>query len=691
MVLTQCFSTGSNIGFGSGNLGLLKEGTTQSGFLFAGGGSGGVIIRLSNDGFGLVVNGTLGFAMGDGVPRTPTNDFSFWACVDGDDRIFSTDIQDSPALEVNEFDTGFTNACEGTMFPIGGFKGAYYVNEGISFYNSDEVRASLSGGVNALGVGTGRDVFAVNENNIIANNGLASRYVFNPSTNNATFVAPQITPSGGCDFRGSAFIASNQVLFLQICAGPGPSLQNTFLGDSSGTNVFNFSDLGISSTTYGSIDYDFPHLFAVLNNAGNSDLISLEVISSESLPGINKKPSIENVRPTTSPVTTNQTINTFFDVNNPETATLNEQVLTANTCSYVETENFLEDFSNFNFSVCGQAVIGTRKGVEFGNGLDLTQCSVSEVIPASTTINTNMIVSFDVFATVDSTAQIELLQSDASVLTTLSFDITNNLMTVIANSETILTNISLNFAGQNVPTRIFIQMSPGTGNANLVNLVAYSTNYFSRNDDISTTFCDTSEFCFIGNFVTIASPTMNDFRALGINSATGDFAIDNFRVVTTAPYPTYNQGLVINNLNAVCFFETTSTNVNRIYASDVLYGHNYLSFTNVTYQVNQQGVITTPEIINSSIGGIINGIVRIGGFDDDFSLLILALIFMISAAIGMFFSGMAIVGVVFIEALLITLFFFLGWIPLSIFVLVGLLAAALVALVGRNLFIGGGE
>ncbi len=685
MVMIQCFSTGSNVGFGSGNLAILPAVTLTDSFLFAGGSIGTRQIRVTNNGVSLTNNGSLSFQMGDGNPRSPTNDFALFACRDTNDQIFEVlPNDDSDSLQ---FTTGFSGTCEGTMFPINGFKGAYYLNEGIGFYDSTGNIASFSGGVHTLGTGTGRDVFSVNGNNIIASNGNSNRYIFNPSTNNATFSVTTTPTGANCNLKGSAFIATDQVLYLQICtSGRNPELRVNNLGQTSTNSVINLTQ---SSTTYGTLEYLFPFAYVIVNNAGNVDLLSFEIISNEALPGINKKPVITNVRPETGTTTINQAISTFYDVVNPETATLNENILTTNSCSYAETENFLQDFSSFNFSVCGQAIIGTRKGVTFGNGLDLTQCS-NAVISAGGTYTANMIVSFDVFATVDSSAQIELLQSDGSTIQTLTLAIENNRLSMIAGTQLILENISILFSGQQVPTRIFIQMNPTTTNGNLVNRIAYSTNYFSRNDDIRNTFCDSTEFCYIGNFISTSNTNLNDFTALFIDTATGDMAIDNLRVVTTPEYPIYTSTTTLNNLDASCNFDSTGVKINRIYASDTVYGHNYLSHTNVTYTINQQGVIVVPAVSNTSVGALITGIVAIGGFKDDGSLLLLSLIFLVSASVGMYFSGLAGTGVIFIDALLATLFFFLGWIPLSVYVIVVLLAASLVSLSARNLFIGGG-
>ena len=100
-------------------------------------------------------------------------------------------------------------------------------------------------------------------------------------------------------------------------------------------------------------------------------------------PGVNKKPVVTITAPASSPVTTNTPIFTGYDVSNPETATLNEAILTTNSCSYVENTNSEETFESFDFgTLCGQAVIGSRKGVNFGAGLDLTQCGPGALIAA---------------------------------------------------------------------------------------------------------------------------------------------------------------------------------------------------------------------------------------------------------------------------------------------------------------------
>lgn len=424
--------------------------------------------------------------------------------------------------------------------------------------------------------------------------------------------------------------------------------------------------------------YDFPNLFMMASDTPQDFVVSYEFTSDQFNVSNNKKPVIENLA---SPLGAqiNQDLLITYSVNNPETALIGEKILTNANCEYNQNITFLQDFENFNFSAqCNSTNIGVVNGVDFGVGLDLSACFNDIIAVTSGSVANNTIMSFDIFVPEgqSATTQIDLIQFDGQVIQELFIDVTENVLTLRDGINIILENITLNATTGNIPTRIFTSFNPITTNTNLQDRIFYSTNFFSRSTaaNVDKTFCDANEFCYIGQFSSSAA-AFNNFFALLIDDATGNITMDNFKVVTTNEYPLY---LSTTNLNVIvaCNFTQAGDFTFRAYASDELFGHNYLAFADSDITASITGIIIPNETLagTSGLGEVFTLIAGAFVGSDPGTLILISLLFIGGMTFGGFVASGSSIGGLVMFVVFTMFFFFVNWLPLIAFIILILIA-----------------
>lgn len=468
----------------------------------------------------------------------------------------------------------------------------------------------------------------------------------------------------------------------------------------------------VGSDNNGDMEYEPPYIFLM----SGAELMSIEFIPDEYNTTNNKKPSISDQQLSRNAVSLNQNTVVSYTVNNPETNEIDEQILTTFNCNYQEETLKEEDFTDYNFSgvSCNAYNIGTRNNINFDNGLNVNTCT-GEFLAYTGAIQNETIVSFDVYTpfNISAYANIDIVDYGANTIQYLNISISQGGNMTISqgyNGSTpiiLLENIVMSTGTENIPTRIFLQISPNTANSNNNRKIFVSTNYFSQTTaaNIDKTYCDTEEYCYISDTF-LPTNSYTTFYGFYLDNATsnGTFVIDNFKIKQTSYYDEYDIS-TDENIAGVCNYSSVGDRTIRIYASDNVFKHNYLSYKDLSVSVTTTGIPSNVSIIggiggignSSTLGETITGLVAVAFGDDTESLMILGLLLMIFTAIVIgwvmikdsSFGAVTgtISGVWFIETILL---YTMGWFPLLALLLVILLAAAIFGFVFMKAMTGGG-
>lgn len=514
-------------------------------------------------------------------------------------------------------------------------------------------------------------------------------YSFDNDNVNNNNVSPRGTYTGVGSQSGNAWINTEQYLSTSIDPVTGDidlilldttDIDNPILEESVETNQD-------SSSARVTIIYDFPYSFVLANNgsSGGNSLASYTITQTTYNETNNKKPEVQNLRTlsgnTNAVININKTI--LYDVENPETLSIGEEILTTGVCTYEEETQFINTF--VNTTVCELQNIGTIKSNNYGTGLNLTACFNDFVLTGTESTTGNMIISFDVYSkkNIDSSATISFIQFNGDIIETFNIIVNNNTLKLRADTRTLL-SIDIDSVTGNIPTRLFFQLNPTSSITDIRNKIYVSTNKFNEpSATLDKTFCDTSEFCYIGDFNSV-TPLYNNFYGLLIDSATGNIAIDNFKVKTTNDYEPYTQ-TTSTSFNSICKFNETGTKTVRVYASDEVFGNNYLSFKDLVLTVTSTQILLDGEegdftIVNGSITQILNDVANVSGIGQG-DKLILSLIVIL---IGMFAvfkyvedAMFSVAGALVVGIVLTLIFVFIGWLnTLSLIILLIMTALA---------------
>lgn len=436
------------------------------------------------------------------------------------------------------------------------------------------------------------------------------------------------------------------------------------------TFLLNNSDLS-------AMEYFDNHLY-VLDNSER--VVIYEIVPSELIKGINKKPRFltHTTADDTPTVLTDVIVTATLD--NPETLSASEDTIFGTTCTYEETTQIEQTFE-VNISFCnGQTSIGNFNGIDFGFGQNISVCS--ETLQFGASFTGSLQLSFDVHTTSAGNATFAWTQFDGTGIGNFNVVMNTTDLTV----ETLGENIFDNLQTSGFPTRLFFTLDTN-GFTGFTNVMAVGTNLLGTSAVLDEVFCNSEEFCFIGdNRVSLTNPVnVGGFKVV---SSTGDLIIDNIRLKTVVQYPT---GVADTSLirTSTCNFATFGVFTTRSYADDDLYERSYLIFSDLTHTVTSTG-LPTGSVGNISIGAILTDISSIAGFGDVISLALLALIFIGGITFGAIrlTDGSAQAGI--FSGAIATLFFsFLGWLPIIGFVILILLSAGLITWLGSRLFFGG--
>ena len=685
LVLDNCFNVG-DVG-APRSISFINSLTVGfSGFLMVGGTTRGIEVHVVN-GDTLSVNATINTPMPQGALTNNLRD-DLTLSVDSDNLREYNLLTQSLTVTINNLDfndpVGISNPVQGTHHLI------VYKNAGQIFTSfTNEVTATLSDSVGGVAGSTSDAVEYNGLDKIVANGFTTYIYQYNPTTENITKITTVPQTAINQVKTGSAWISDTEILYLE---------QNTINGTQrirSGTASSTLTDLIFTltetSSAGGTLQYEFPTLYLSFNSASSVLIKTYTVIPATAQAGTNVKPVITNIIASPPQVGTGEATTIFYQVDNPETNTLNEDILTRLTCDYIEVQAEIETFDDdFDFgSKCGKTIIGTRKGNAFNDGLDLTACGLNEVILTNNPQQGNIIMSFDIFSDTTGTAVIELIQDDGSLINQLTIQNNNDLMNIQGDGITLFENLSTKLSGQAIPIRLFVQMNPSTVNPNLLNRIGYATNYFTLNANINKTYCDSQEFCYIADNMLTSATNLNAYRGLQFISASGSMSIDNFRIIGTGAYPTYTSTTDLTQ-NPQCSYTKFGERTARIYASDVVYEHNYLGYKDATVQVFQNATIPVPPIQNGTLGSAIIDVLGVFIGADQITLLIFSLMLMIGTFIGALRYGFGVLAGLFTVALEATLFFILNMITFNIFLIVLLLASGFIAVMMRQVFMGEG-
>lgn len=587
--------------------------------------------------------------------------------------------------------------CKGISEEIRGSGNAFHFTTGQNTGQTLFENLNVVFSDNVLVTNSGRDrieqangILAVGSNNL-------QFYEFSSFSNNITF---QDSFNGFTGVQvGNTFIGVNQFMTTDVRSGAPFDIDFLLLDISDISNVLNIST---TQTAYNSspgivtLIYDFPILYMMASNSPTDFVVAFEFTSSEFNITNNKKPVITNLQGQTDNVAqTNVSKIIGYQVDNPETAGINEKILTNFNCEYREEILFTEDFEDFNFSAkCASFPLGVIKGNNFGNGLNLSACFNDLITIPGGSIANNTIVSFDIFAPEgngSSFAQIDLIQFNGDVIEELFINISNNVLNMFVDNRLILDGINLNSSTGNTPTRIFLQFNPLTSNSQLKNTVYYSTNFFLQNNVIDKTFCDANEFCYLGDFSSSAANFNNFFGILIDDTQGNDIVLDNFQVRQLNEYPVYVETTDEIVAGQCLFLENGDFQV-RAYASDETFGHNYLGNEEFTMTVQVTGLVAG----NGTLAGT-SGLAEIftfvaGAFvgSDPGTLILMSLLFIgVMVLVAFKFTGSAAAGLV-MGGIWTLFFFFVTWLPLlALFILVLVIALGF-AVMGAQAFRSGG-